>query len=67
MSTTGHCQGKNCHAGTHDYLIAHSLECQEEGTYSYAGLERPDVLECEKLISDQWTALGGPAINQVGE
>lgn len=56
-TATSRCQGGNCHAGTHDYSIAHSLECQEETTYILAGQPQPSILACQKAVTDRWDAI----------
>lgn len=62
------CLGKNCHAGAGDSSVEHSLQCQEETIYTYGGKERPEVLECERLIADRWQALSDdPRFNEAVE
>ncbi|WP_346770304.1 Gp49 family protein [Pseudomonas syringae] len=53
------CQGKNCHASAGDAETQHSLECQEETTYTYAGIECPATLDCEKLLQSKWANKSG--------
>lgn len=57
MNDSQRCQGSNCHAGNHDYAIQHSLECQEEATYTLAGVPRPEILDCQKAVAARWDAI----------
>jgi hypothetical protein len=51
------CQGKNCHVVAGSADTHHSLECQEETTYTYAGEPQPEALECEKAVEARWAAI----------
>lgn len=46
----GKCMGTNCHAGTHDASIPHSLQCLEESHYTFSNQPAPDALQCEALV-----------------
>lgn len=57
VSLPGHCGGKNCHAVSGSADTNHSLECQEETTYTYAGEPKPETLDCEKAVEARWAAI----------
>ena len=51
------CMGKKCSARSGDADTPHSLECQEQATYTFSREPEPEILRCEAAVAQRWTEI----------